>query len=90
VAQADAELIGKACLLLGAGRTKTTDSVDHAVGNSGLAKIGAQVERGQPLALLHANDAEKLTAARALLQSAFRLTTETVSAPPLILEEIAP
>jgi pyrimidine-nucleoside phosphorylase len=90
VAQADAELIGKACLLLGAGRTKTTDSVDHAVGISGLAKIGAQVERGQPLALLHANDAEKLTAARALLQSAFRLTTETVSAPPLILEEIAP
>ena len=90
VAQADAELIGKACLLLGAGRTKTTDSVDHAVGVSGLVKIGEQVGRGQPLALLQANDAEKLTAARALLQSAFRLTTETVSAPPLIMEEMTP
>ena len=64
--------------------------MDHAVGVSGLVKIGEQVGRGQPLALLQANDAEKLTAARALLQSAFRLTTETVSAPPLIMEEMTP
>ena len=90
VAQADAELIGKACLVLGAGRTKTTDAVDHAVGVSGLAKIGEQIGRGQPLALLHANDADRLAEARALLQAAFRITAETVSAPPRILEETTP
>ena len=86
VAQADAELIGKACIVLGAGRVKTTDAVDHAVGIAGIAKIGAHVEHGQPLAVLHANDKIKLTEARALLQAAFRINKESVSAPPLILE----
>ena len=90
VAQADAELIGKACLVLGAGRTKTTDAVDHAVGVSGLAKLGERIERGQPLALLHANETDKLTEARALLQAAFRLTAAPVPPPPLILEETTP
>ncbi|MCX7009775.1 MAG: thymidine phosphorylase, partial [Kiritimatiellaeota bacterium] len=88
VAQADAELIGKACLVLGAGRTKTTDAVDHAVGVSGLAKIGEQIERGRPLAILHANDTVRLAEARSLMHAAFQITEHSVSAPPLILEEI--
>jgi len=88
--QVDAELIGKACLLLGAGRTKTTDAVDPSVGISGLAKIGERIERGQPLAILHANDEQRLSEARALLQSAFIVSADKVGAPPLILEEIAP
>ncbi len=88
VAQADAELIGKAGLLLGAGRTKTTDAVDHAVGVSGLAKIGERVEQGQPLALLHANDAALLAEARPLMLAAFRVTERAAPGPELILEEI--
>lgn len=88
VAQADAELIGKACLILGAGRTKTSDTVDHAVGISGLAKIGEQVAHGHPLALLHANDAQKMAEARALLQTAFSISPSVVTSSPLILEEV--
>ncbi len=90
VAQADAELIGKACLVLGAGRTKTTDAVDHAVGVSALVKVGERIERGQPLALLHANDEQKRSEALALLQAAFRVVGEKVPTPPLILEETEP
>ena len=90
VAQADAELIGKACLVLGAGRTKTTDAVDHAVGVSALVKVGEQIERGQPLALVHSNDAQKTIEALALLQAAFRIVGEKVPVPPLILEETEP
>jgi pyrimidine-nucleoside phosphorylase len=88
VVQADAELIGKACLVLGAGRTKTTDAVDHAVGVSALLKIGERVERSQPLATLHANDAARLAEARSLMQSAFQISAQSVSEPPLLLEEI--
>jgi thymidine phosphorylase len=88
VAQADAELIGKACIVLGAGRTKTTDAVDHAVGISQIVKIGAHVERGQPLAVIHANDPARLSEARKLIAQAFQCSENPVSAPPLILEEI--
>ena len=90
VAQADAELIGKACLVLGAGRTKTTDAVDHAVGVSALAKVGERIERSQPLALVHVNDDQKMIEALALLQAAFRIVGEKVPTPPLILEETEP
>ncbi|MCX6997894.1 MAG: thymidine phosphorylase, partial [Kiritimatiellaeota bacterium] len=40
VAAADAEYIGRACLLLGAGRAQITDTVDPAVGVADLVKIG--------------------------------------------------
>ena len=88
VAQADAELIGKACIVLGAGRVKTTDAVDHAVGIAQIAKISAHVERGQPLVVLHANDAARLSEARILIAQAFQCSEKPVTAPPLILEEI--
>ncbi len=90
VAAADAEHIGRACLLLGAGRTKTTDAVDHAVGVADLVKIGQPVAQGQPLAVLHANDERRLAAARAQLETAFRITPAAAPPPlPLIREEIS-
>ncbi|MGQ9663399.1 MAG: thymidine phosphorylase, partial [Kiritimatiellia bacterium] len=46
VSRADAELIGKACLVLGAGRCRVEDRVDYAVGASGIKKIGEPVEKG--------------------------------------------
>ena len=88
LAEADAELIGKACLVLGAGRAQTTDVVDHAVGMTQIAKIGERIERDQPLAILHANDAARLAEAQELLRHAFRIVEGQVPSPPLILEEI--
>ena len=40
VRQMDAELIGRASVLLGGGRQKASDSIDFAVGFSGIKKIG--------------------------------------------------
>jgi thymidine phosphorylase len=87
-ADADAETIGKACLLLGAGRARTTDGMDHAVGIAGMAKIGEHVERGQPLAVLHANDPARLAEARKMMHAAFRLEDNPVTKPVLTLEEV--
>ena len=87
VAAADAAHIGRACLLLGAGRAQVTDSVDPAVGLTGLVKIGEPVAQGQPLAVLHANDERRLAAARVPLASAFCITPAPAPVPPLILEE---
>jgi pyrimidine-nucleoside phosphorylase len=88
VKEADAEKIGRASLLLGAGRTKITDTIDHAAGLSGLVKIGEKVFKGAPLALLHAATEERLAAALPLVESAFIITPHPVTAPPLVLERL--
>jgi pyrimidine-nucleoside phosphorylase len=89
VARVDAERIGRACLVLGAGRTRVEDPVDHAVGVSGLVKTGAGVEKGQPLAILHANDDRKLDQALELLEGAFQVSGDPVTAPALIVETMS-
>lgn len=88
VALADAESIGKACVVLGAGRTRTDEAVDFAVGVSGILKIGEPVKKGQPLLTLHANDEKRLADAKALLKTAFKVTKARPRTPKLILERI--
>lgn len=90
VAHANADAIGRACLLLGAGRQQVTDPVDPSVGITNLVKIGEQVDAGQPVAVLHANDLRRLNAARAILQDAFTITTDAVTKPELIGDIIQP
>jgi pyrimidine-nucleoside phosphorylase len=54
VTKMDAGAIGLACVQLGAGRQKTGDAIDFAVGCSAIAKLGARVEKGEPLLRIHA------------------------------------
>src|SRR5207248_5269526 len=51
-----ATAVGLAALRLGAGRRTKDDAIDHAVGIRCLRKRGAAVERGEPLAEVHARD----------------------------------
>ncbi len=88
VSKADAEAIGRASLLLGAGRTKTTDTIDHAVGISDLKKIGERVEAGDPLCIIHSNGHEDEKQLFQLLNSAIETSEIPVEPPPLILEVI--
>ncbi len=88
VRDVDAEKIGRACLLLGAGRTKTTDVIDPAAGISAIAKPGERVAKGQPLALLHAVSRDRITDAQEVLQSAFAVGEAPCSPPPLVMETV--
>lgn len=88
ISSADAGRIGMACLILGAGRTRVTDSVDHAVGISALKKIGEPVEQGEPLAVIHAHDSESLGEARTLVRDAFGYADTPVPPPALIVKEL--
>jgi pyrimidine-nucleoside phosphorylase len=82
----DAELIGRATMVLGAGRDRVEDAVDPAVGAIVHAGIGDQVRTGDPLIELHFRDGTKLPAARALIHSAICIRDEKLSPPPLIQE----
>ncbi len=70
VKKMDAELIGRAAVLLGAGRRRTDNAIDFAVGFSGIKKIGERVDLEEPLLFVHARDERSFHAASGLLKKA--------------------
>ena len=73
VQKMDAETIGRVSLLLGGGRRTAEDSIDFAVGLSGLKKIGEPVEAGEPLLSVHARNEPTLASVLSLLEQAIEL-----------------
>lgn len=86
VQDVDAMGIALAALRLGAGRAKAEDQVDPAVGVSDLVKIGARVEAGGALCVVHANDERALAEAKAMIAKAIVLGDAPVAEPKLIEE----
>jgi pyrimidine-nucleoside phosphorylase len=66
----EAERLGRATVLLGAGRDQVEDAVDPAVGAVVLVQPGQLVKAGDALLELHYRDPARLEAARALLRDA--------------------
>jgi pyrimidine-nucleoside phosphorylase len=85
----DAELIGRAAVLLGAGRDRVEDAVDPAAGVVLLATVGEEVREGELLAELYYSDDSRLPAARALAEAACTVGDAPPAPQPLILETIA-
>jgi pyrimidine-nucleoside phosphorylase len=83
IAAIDAEAIGRAAVLLGAGRDRAGDPVDHAAGIRLRARPGDRITPGVPLFDLHHNAAARLDDALALAAGAVTLG-DAPPAPPLI------
>jgi len=83
LAQVHARIIGEASLVLGAGRVKKGDAVDHAVGVIIYHKVGDFVEKGQPLFTIHANDTTRQAEARVRLLEAHCFSDEPVAPLPI-------
>jgi pyrimidine-nucleoside phosphorylase len=83
VAQVHARMVGETAVILGAGRRKKDDSIDPAVGVSVLVKVGEQVEKGQPLFLIHARDKAAQHEAEDKLHEAVKIQSEKVDPLPL-------
>jgi pyrimidine-nucleoside phosphorylase len=86
ISQVNARSVGEASVLLGAGRAKKSDAVDHAVGFIIHKKVGDAVQAGEPLFTIHANDADKLAEVREMTLSAFQFRDEFVPPLPLFYE----
>jgi thymidine phosphorylase len=84
VAGLNAREVGLTSMLLGGGRARKGDRVDHAVGIVLQAKIGHHVVEGQPLLTIHADDKAKLAGASQRLLAAYEWSDEPVSPPDLI------
>lgn len=90
VTELRARPIGIACGLLGAGREVKGERVDPAAGIELLAKVGDEVEEGEPVARLHVGRPDRVAAARELVSGAYTIGVERPAPRPLILGRVAP
>jgi thymidine phosphorylase len=86
----DARAVGVAAWRLGAGRTRKEDPVSAAAGVVCLKKPGDEVEAGEPILELHADDDRRFEAAVAALGGATEVTSEPPESFPVVLEHIGP
>jgi pyrimidine-nucleoside phosphorylase len=78
--------VGNAAVHLGAGRRTKDDPIDHAVGIVCLRKRGDRIERGEPLAEVHARDERSAVEAAAEVLAAYAIADEEVAERPVLLE----
>lgn len=78
-----ARSVGEASVILGGGRAKKSDSIDHAVGIVVHHKVGDKVQKGEPLFTIHADDEAKLAEAREMTRAAHQFSTDVVQPLPL-------
>ncbi|BBL81112.1 pyrimidine-nucleoside phosphorylase [Rubrobacter xylanophilus] len=82
----DALGVGRAALLLGAGRQKKGDPVDPGAGVELLVDLGDRVEEGQPVARLYGG--REVGRAAGLVSGALVLSPKPVPPPPAILDSL--
>jgi thymidine phosphorylase len=84
LAAVDAEAIGSASVVLGAGRIRKGDPIDPAVGIVVRCKIGDRLAAGEPLGDVHARSTEDAGEATRRVLAAFTLSDDEVRPPPLV------
>ena len=84
----DTMAIGDAMCVLGGGRTKAEDSIDHAVGFASDLEIGDRVEPGQPIATVFCRTPDQFNAVREKIFGAYTVSPEQPSSTHLILDVI--
>jgi pyrimidine-nucleoside phosphorylase len=88
LAGVDAAEVGLAVVGLGGGREEKGQPVDHSGGVVVHYKVGDLVQKGTPLFTVHANDEEKLQAARERVLAAHTFDSEPVQPLPLFYRRI--
>jgi pyrimidine-nucleoside phosphorylase len=88
VTDLDAEQIGIGTTVLGAGRNRAEDPVDHAVGVTVRAPVGRAVKAGDAILEVHYRDEATLAAARPRLQQTIVIGDAPPEVAGLILEEV--
>jgi pyrimidine-nucleoside phosphorylase len=82
------EKVGLASLVLGGGRNRQDDSIDHTVGLELRKKAGDSVKKGEAIATVHYNDRAKLPDALSLLGEAYHIGPRPPSKPRQLILKI--
>lgn len=89
VAGIDAQLIGQAATMIGAGRARKEDEIDPAVGVILDVKVGAKVDGNTVLCRLYYRDDAHVEEAAELVEDAFRISATAPDERELILEVVS-
>jgi len=84
ISHMDAEAVGRASVVLGAGRETKEDAIDPAAGIVLRKKTGDFVKKGEVIACLHTEKEETLEKAEEMLLRAMEFSAEKPELPPLI------
>ncbi|GED14369.1 pyrimidine-nucleoside phosphorylase [Aneurinibacillus migulanus] len=87
VSAIQADRIGTAAMLLGAGRATKESTIDLAVGVMLRKKIGDSVKQGESLVTIFSNR-EDVKEVKDIITDAYKIVSEAVEAPPLIYDEV--
>ena len=90
VVRLDAELLGRAAVVLGAGRDRVDATVDPSAGIDVVAPPGTAVRAGEPVLRLACADRGRVPAARALLDQGVEFGDTAAAPQPLIIGRIGP
>jgi pyrimidine-nucleoside phosphorylase len=88
VSAIEAEDIGRASTLMGAGRDRKDDRIDPAVGVILEVKVGEKVDAGAVLCRLYYTNEERVEEAAELVEGAFRVSSQKAEDRELILEVV--
>ena len=88
ICSVDGERLGLAVIDLGGGRKVETDLIDPSVGISEILRIGTKVEKGQPIALIHAEKKEAALSVEPAILDAIKLSFTPPSIPVLIHDRV--
>jgi thymidine phosphorylase len=88
VSAIDNRSLGLAVVALGGGRTRAADPVDHAVGLTGLAGLGAELAEGDALAVVHARTEAAFEAAARAVVAAYTLGEAAPEKGPVIAKRL--
>src|ERR1700681_4393529 len=88
VSAIDAEYIGQASSMIGAGRDTKEDSIDPAVGVILEVKVGQKVDAGGVLCRLYYTREDNVDEAAQLVEDAFRIASTAPESRELILEVV--
>ena len=84
VSKIKAEEVGKAAMIIGAGRATKEDEVDHAVGLKILKKVGDKIGKDEKIAEIYYNDVKNVEDSKNMILDAYVLQDEKVLEPKAI------
>jgi thymidine phosphorylase len=89
ISEIDVRAVGFSMIHLKAGRTKSSDPIDHGVGLSEIVSIGQWVNKGDSLAIAHCRDQDQLSYLEKTLPSLIKLNENQNESPVLIHEVLS-
>jgi len=88
LAACDARALGLTVVDMGGGRRQVSDGIDHCVGFDRVIPLGSVVEKGQPIARVHAASREQAQHAAAAMVLAYRIHEKEPVHSPVVIERI--